>query len=269
MAFTLRIRFSGLCLFAVQPAAGSQPARMHMLMPRAVGTHLHIPVLQFDPVHLVQSATDPTQLVTQFPLRGLALPVDGPDLDTSICPSIVRLQDVTAGPVIPGLFTGNPNMLLASRVTLLGGRMTRVDPGVCWTWVGGVRRQLAHVAEWEITLPGDSVRFQLTDLNGSTIGVPELPVLFAKDFAGTGNLRLNVGVRHLPPEELSFERLPVLCIPTQAEHVAMYYPLFQGTPATLLPTNPRDENPPCPPVETCVVIQNSGETAFNCMLATG
>jgi hypothetical protein len=269
MAFKLRITFSGLCLFVVEPAAGRQQARMHVLMPNAVLSHLHIPVLEFDPVHLVETATDPTKdFLTQFLLRKFALPIDGPDLNTNICPSILPLRDVTEGPVISGLFTGNPNTLLASRVTLLGGKMSRVDPGVCWTWVDGARRQMAHVAEWEVILPGDRVQLRLTDLNGGTFGVPDLPVLFAKDFAGDGNLLLNVSVRHLPPEELPFEQYPVK-IPTQAPHVAMYYPLFEGNPATLLPTDPREEDPRCPPAETCDVIDEAGESAFNCMLGAG
>ena len=49
MAFTLRITFSGLCLFVPEASGGGTTGRMHVLMPGMFGHHhagadRHVPV---------------------------------------------------------------------------------------------------------------------------------------------------------------------------------------------------------------------------------
>lgn len=265
MAFTLRIKFSGLCLFSHQAATGSQPARIHVLMPTAVQQHRHIPVLQFDAAHLTTCGGS-SEVVAQILLREYALTIDGPLLDPGICSTIVDLREITGAPVMPSLYDSNPGGLLASRITLTGGRMASVDPGVTWEWVSGTRRLMAHVAVWEIDLPGDAVRFRLENVGGGTGATPPvLPLLIPNS-----HKLLNVSIRHLPPEELALETPPV-SIPTQADHVAMYYPLFSGTPPVILPKNPQEcqNRGECDPPVTCSEDGDAGESAFNCMLAVG
>jgi len=263
MPFTLRIRFSGLCLFAPQPAAGGTPDRMHVLMPKATGAHLHIPVLEFDAAHMLPGST-PGSAVTQLLLRESALTVEGAGVDLKVCDEIVNVRDATSSPVLPDLYDGNPGGLLASRVTLLGGRMKRVSPGVCWKWVDGKRRRMAHVAEWEMSMPGDALLWVLQQLPGGTTTPPAVPLLIP--MGPSGGKLLNVRIRHLPADELTLER-PDKPIPTKADHFAHYYALF-GKPVTVLPTDPVDD-PTCPPEQDCPHIVNSGESAYNCMLGTG
>jgi hypothetical protein len=264
MAFTLRIRFSGLCLFTVEPASGGNPEHVHVLLPKAVGSlHRHVPVLQFDPVHMLQGGSS-TNVAAQLLLRGFVLNVDGPNLDSRICNGIVDLGQVTHGPVRTELFADDPNNLLAARVTLNGGKMTRLRRGKCWMWVNGERRRLAHVAEWEIAMPGNSVQWVLGKLAGS----PEPPVV--PQLYPTADGILNVLVRHLTPGDLAFEAEEPTP-PVSAEHFTLYYPLFEGNPGTAVPTDPIDPPappaPPCGPVQDCTgEIIDTGETGFNCML---
>ena len=262
MAFQLKIQFSGLCIFAVQPAEGEEPVRMQVLLPRAEGMHLHIPVLEFDAAYMV-AGSKPSKLVTQFPLRGSGSDVGGTTLDPRICAEIVRVSEAVPGKfVLPDLFKKQAQPLLAARVTLYAGQMAQVAPGVCWRWVGGAHRRMAHIAEWVVDVPDASLTWALKDFEGNELG---RSVVLHPMTTSSGQNVLNVRVRHLPAESLAVESVPSNP-PITAEHFGHYYPLFGVATRPLLPREPVEMD--CPPKD-CTHMNFKGESAFNCMLGAG
>lgn len=78
MSYTLRINFSGLCMFVPEPASVTNPDRMHVLMPTPRGHASwpdgHVAALGFDTVHLRQKATGGMAF---RPLSGYAFKLGG------------------------------------------------------------------------------------------------------------------------------------------------------------------------------------------------
>src|ERR1044072_6248037 len=149
MAFTLRITFSGLCLFVPEPVGGGATGRMHVLMPGMLGHHhhgedRHVAVLSYDAGYLVQGgpALGIPALAT---LTGQQItPVAGGEAGLSMCDHIVNLREITGKGVDPDVLDGDTKRKLMSRVTLGAGRITRVAPGVCWEWRPGEFRPTRH-----------------------------------------------------------------------------------------------------------------------------
>jgi hypothetical protein len=238
VAFTLRITFSGLCLFVPEPVGGGSRGRMHVLMPGMFGHHhdpadRHVPVIAYDAGYLVQGG----------PLLGVPalarltgqtfVPVAGDEAELRLCSQIVDLRAVTGRSVDPDLLADDKQEKLVSRVTLGAGRMTRVAPGVCWEWGPGELRPIAHRAEWEIPdVPGDGLTLVSEPLGGG--GRRHMGTLFPVNGA------LNLEVLHEPAQDLPPDPLPAehqrAPMPGESpKHFAAYYSLFGGPVPTRMP----------------------------------
>jgi hypothetical protein len=262
MAFTLRITFSGLCLFVPEPAAqGGSTGRMHVLMPGMHGHHhhgaadRHVPVLAYDTGYLVQGGTT-TGVVALAKLTGHELvPVPGQAAELALCGHIVNLKEITNRPVDPDHLGADTKNKLVSRVTLGAGRITRVSPGVCWEWRPGEFRPIAHRVEWEIPdIEGDRLILAAEPIRGGS-GQRPLGTLFPVDG------RVNLEVYHetaddLPPDPLPLHHTSPPMPGEPPKHFAAYYGLFGGPVPIQLPRywgslddcpvlpNPCDEIPP-------------------------
>jgi len=236
MAFTLRITFSGLCLFVPEPAGSGPNGKMHVLLPGMSGDHdavedRHIPVLAFDAGYLVEGGAL-NGVTAMAKLTGHTLtPVTGEDAVLTLCPQIVNLRDVTELPVDPDLLADDTGNKLVSRVTLGAGQMTRVSPGVCWEWGPGEFRPMAHRAEWEIAgVTGDSIELAAELLGG---GGPSQPLGTLYPVDGLVSLDvLHVTQQDLPPDPLPAEHQPTLEPGENAKHFSAYYGLF-GEPVPI------------------------------------
>ncbi len=238
MAFTLRITFSGLCLFVPEPANGGPTGRMHVLMPGMFGAHCgadrHVAALAYDTGHLAQGGT-PTGITAMARLTGQQLtPVAGEEANLALCNHIVDLREITGRPVDPDHLGADTKKKLMARVTLGAGRITRVAPGVCWEWHPGEFRPIAHKVEWEIPdVEGDALTLASEPIGGG--GAPKaLGTLYPMDG------RVNVVVYHettqdLPPEPLPLEHQPVPPPGYTPPHFSAYYTLFGGPVPNVMP----------------------------------
>ncbi|WP_420128590.1 hypothetical protein [Longimicrobium sp.] len=291
MAFTLRVTFVGLCLFAADEAR----RRMHVLMPRAVGqphgpghhdgdhpegesgaNHAHcvdphIPVLEFDTAHLRAGQQEPDELVARRTLRGTMFTLGGgAEPDLRICPQIVGVRDVAGSGVLPEFLEDVPGNRVASRVTLESGRMSAVAKGECWEWADGQCRRMAHEAEWELPMEGDSLSIELRGVTGGVAEGKPIVTLYPIE-SGSGRRVLNLMVRHLPLVELGPDDsgVPVPQRPahgTEATHFSVYYELFGTEPRVL----PKYCGTDCADLEgDCPLIEGRGGLAYNCMLGGG
>jgi hypothetical protein len=272
MAFTLRITFSGLCLFVPEPAAGGSAGRMHVLMPGMGGHHhhgsedRHVAALAYDTGHLVPGGT-PTGLTAMAPLSGRQLiPVAGEAATLALCGHIPDLREITGRAVDPDHLGPDTSKKLAARVTLGAGQITRVSPGVCWEWRPGELRPIANRVEWEI----ENVEGEQLTLVSELIGGGEqkaLGTLFPM------NGRVNLVVYHEPPQDLPPEPLPVEDQPVPARgftppHFSAFYGLFGGPVPTLLPRfrGLLDEAPTL--ANGCATIPpEMGGLPFTCLVA--
>jgi hypothetical protein len=240
MAFTLRITFSGLCLFVPEPAAAGGTGRMHVLMPGMSGHHhhgaedRHVAAVAYDTGHLVPGGTH-TGITALAPLTGRQLtPVAGEEASLSLCGHIVDLREITGVGVDPDHLGPATSGKLASRVTLGAGRITRVAPGVCWEWRPGELRPIANKVEWEIAdVEGEQLTL-VSELIGGGGEQKALGTLYPM------NGRVNLVIYHEPPQDLPPEPLPVDHQPVPARgftppHFTAFYGLFGGPVPTLLP----------------------------------
>lgn len=270
MTFTLRITFSGLCLFVPEAVGGAATGRMHVLMPGMFGHHhhgtdRHIAALSYDAGSLVQGG--PVLGVPSLAtLSGLALEFgSGDTAELGLCGHIPDLREITGRGVDPDQLGPDTRGKLASRVTLRAGRITGVAPGVCWEWRPGEFRPIAHKVEWEIPrVKGDRLAVMATRLGGG--GAPKsLGTLFP-----TGG-RLNLEVYHDTTENLPPEPVPIAqqAIPAPGEHprhFSAFYDVFGDSVPTLLP---RYRGNDCPPVANpCGTLEEEmGGTPYTCLVA--
>lgn len=237
MAFTLRLTFSGICLFVPEPVGGGSRGRMHVLMPGMFGhhdrAHQHVPVIAYDTGYLV-----PGGLLLGVPalarLTGHTfVPVAGEEAELRLCNQIVNLRAVTGRSVDPDHLADDRQRKLVARVTLGAGRMTRVSPGVCWEWGPGEFRPMAHRAEWEIpNVPGDSLTLVSNPLGGG--GTRHLGTLHPVN----GAIHLDVlhdTLQDLPIEPIPMDSQPAPMLGESPKHFAAYYSLFGGAVPTRLP----------------------------------
>jgi hypothetical protein len=273
MAFTLRITFSGLCLFVPEPTSGPATGRMHVLLP-GMGGHAHhgadrhVPVLSYDAGYLVPGG--PSLGVPALALLegGVMTVVDGDGASLAVCNQVVDLGEVTGRGVDPDHLGPDNRKKLVSRVTLGAGAMTRVAPGACWEWRPGEFRPIAHRAEWEIpNMPGDSVTFTTIPLSGGG-AARDLGTLYARDG------RINVDLYHEPQEELPPSPAPLdhgkMPMPGDpAAHFTAYYGLFGAPVPVVLPRywGPLSEAPQLP--GGCPVLPpEQGMRVFSCIIGT-
>lgn len=237
MAFTLRITFSGLCLFVPEPTNGGGTGKMHVLMPGMFGhcgPDRHVAAVAYDTGHLSSGGTA-TGITAIASIDGReVVPVLGEEAELALCSHIVDLREITQRSVDPDHLGADTQKKLAARVTLGAGRITRVAQGVCWEWRPGEFRPIANKVEWEIEdVEGDSFTLasQLIGGGGET---KELGTLYPI------NGRINLIVYHETPQELPPAPTPVDQLPDPApgftpHHFSAYYTLFGGPVPTVLP----------------------------------
>jgi hypothetical protein len=271
MAFTLRITFSGLCLFVPEATGGGTTGRMHVLMPGMFGHHhagadRHVPVLSYDSGALVQDGAA-LGVPAMARLTGYALSFGGGDTAAlQLCGHIPDLREITNQPVDPDALAGDTRQKLVARVTLGAGGITGVAPGVCWEW-GGEFRPIAHQLRWEIPgVQGDRLTIVGTPLGGGGASRP-LGTLFPTE----GLLSLNVlheTVENLPPDPLPAEHQPGLMPGEQPPHFAAYYAVFGGPVPMEIPRY-WGKLSDCPPIANpCVALPpDMGVTAYTCIMA--
>lgn len=272
MAFTLRITFSGLCLFVPEPVGAGGTGRMHVLMPGMYGHHhnpedRHVPVVVYDAGYLVQGGP-----ILGIPalarLTGLTLPLgQGDAASLALCSQIVDLRQVTGRPVDPDHLGADNKKKLVSRVTMAAGGITRVAPGACWEMRPGEFRPIAHRVEWEIpNLPGDALTLVAQPLRGGG-AARELGTLYPRD--GLLNLQvLHETPQDLPPEPLPLEHQPAPMPGDPPSHFAAFYSLF-GEPVPVVMPRYWGELADCPPMAGgCPEIPpEMGGSAHRCLLA--
>jgi hypothetical protein len=272
MAFTLRITFSGLCLFVPEAPNGCTTGRMHVLMPGMFGHHhagadRHIPALAYDAGALVQGG--PLLGVSALAkLTGYALVFgEGDTADLRLCGHIPDLGEITRQRVDPDQLADDKGKKLVSRVTLGAGRITRVAPGVCWEWRPGEFRPIAHRVEWEIPdVQGDGLTVTALPLGGGGTTRP-----LGRLFPTGGRLSLEVfheTTENLPPDPLPMEHQAVPKPGDHPRHFAAFYGVFGGPVPMLLPRY-RGKLGDCPPVENpCKALPPTmGGSAYACLVA--
>lgn len=239
MAFTLRITFSGLCLFVPEPVANGT-GRMHVLMPGMSGHHhhhahdRHVPVVVYDVGYAMPSGPllGVPALAT---LTGHTLDIgEGSAAGLSLCSQIVDLREITGRPVDADHLDADSKGKLAARVTLGAGAISRVAPGVCWEMRPGEFRPIAHRVEWEIPeFPGDSLTLTSQPIGGG--GEPRtLGTLYPRD--GLLNLEvLHETPQDLPPEPQSADQAPMPMPGDPPKHFAAFYSLFGGPVPIVMP----------------------------------
>jgi hypothetical protein len=238
MAFTLRITFSGLCLFVPEPADGGPTGLMHVLMPAMSGEHCagdrHVAALAYDTGYLVKGSA-PTGITAMARLsRQQFTPVLGETASLGLCSHIVDLREITRRPVDSDHLAADVQKKLTARVTLGAGRITRVAPGVCWEWLPGELRPIANKVEWEIPdVEGDFLTLVSDPIGGGGLQ-QSLGTLFPIDG------RVSLVVYHETPQELPPDPRPVEHEPVPPRgftphHFTAYYDLFGGAVPTVLP----------------------------------
>jgi hypothetical protein len=238
MAFTLRITFSGLCLFVPEATGRKGTGRMHVLMPGMFGhehgMERHVPVVSYDAGYLVPGGPS-LGVPAVASLAGLTLaPVAGQEASTALCGHIVDLKEVTRRPVDPDHLGADSKKKLVSRITLGAGKITRVSPGVCWEWQPGEFRPIAHRVEWEISgVEGDRLELVGQPLGGG--GVPKpLGTLFPRQ----GRIDLKVlhdTPQELPPVPMAMDHGTPPEPGDPPKHFSAYYGVFGGPVPVVLP----------------------------------
>lgn len=269
MSFTLRIRFSGVCLF-VPRRNTSNLMRMHVLMPDLLsGNHgRHVPVLKFDTAHLRPGQPGKDGITASRDIAGKSLTIGNAEASDFICPQIVKLREATGQDVPSNLLQPSPGTAsLGARVTLADGRMTLVARGKCWRWVSGEAQRMTHVAQWVITMGGEDLRLRLDPLgNGLAIQLPPLYPIVEQGQSGF----LDLSVHHLTPEDLAPIPPPPPPPPApgdRAPHFGAYYNLYNPVP---VPHHPLFAGDTCNlPDNPCDEETEMGSSAFNCMLGSG
>ena len=271
MAFTLRITFSGLCLFVPEAGGTGGTGRMHVLLPGMFGHHhnpedRHVAALSYDAGYLVQDG--PLLGVRALArLSGYTLALgDGDTAGLSLCSQIVDLREATGRGVDPDHLDADTQHKLVSRVTLAAGAMTRVASGMCWEWDPGEFRPMACKAEWEIPdLSGDSLTIAAQPLGGGGM-VRELGTLYPVDGRVTLEV-LHETPQDLPPDPLPMEDKPMLKRGEHAPHFSAFYSLFGEAVPMRLPRfwGPLSDCPPtsggCPEIPP-----DMGGTPWACLV---
>ncbi|HYR09452.1 MAG TPA: hypothetical protein VEQ60_16825 [Longimicrobium sp.] len=273
MAFTLRITFSGLCLFVAEGEPGATTGRMHVLLPgmfghHDCGSHRHVAALGYDAGSLVQGG--PVLGVPSLArLKHLALAFgSGDTASLRLCSQIPDLREITNQPVDPDQLADDTSEKLVSRVTLHAGSISRVAQGVCWEWRPGEFRPIANRVEWEIPdMEGDSLIVTATPLRGSGSPKP-LGKLYPTD----GVLSLDVfheTAENMPPDALPADRQPALAVGEHPPHFSAFYDVFGSEVQDPVLPRYHGQLEDCPTLEgACPPLPPSmGLSAYTCLVA--
>jgi hypothetical protein len=273
MAFTIRITFSGLCLFVADGEPGATTGRMHVLLPGMFGHHdcgadRHVAALGYDAGSLVPGG--PVLGVPALArLTDLALSFGtGDTASLRLCSQIPDLREITNRQVDPDHLAGDSSEKLVSRVTLNAGGISRVAQGVCWEWRPGELRPIANRVEWEIPgVEGDRLTVTATHLRGG--GAPRtLGVLYPTD----GVLSLDVyheTAENMPPDPVPAEHQRVLAVGEHPPHFSAFYGVFgDDVQQPVLPRyRGRLEDCPTLPGACPALPPEMGASAYTCLVA--
>ena len=270
MAFTLRITFSGLCLFVADGEPGATTGRMHVLLPGMFGHHhcgpdRHVAALGYDTGSLAQDGPL-TGVMALARLAGHALTFgSGNTASLRLCSQIPDLREITGQGVDPDVLDADEGQKLVSRITLAAGGITRVAQGVCWEWRGQYR-PIANRVEWEIpNVEGDSLVVSATPIDGGG-GSRPLGKLYPRD----GRLSLTVyhdTSENMPPDPLPAEHQPALNRGEPTPHFAAYYGVFAGDVPNELPRfHSAAGDCPAPEGACAILPPDMGGSAYLCVV---
>lgn len=225
--FDLHITFAGLCML-VDDTAGANK-RLHVVMPRTTGAHLHAARLKFNLGHYNGLA--------ELPLHGASISLENRKLDlsglvtrTRLVPNLRQSNVFDLGTFAKvgvdrdlldlGDDTSAPNASFA-RVTLAAGKIKRRKKGARWKMDGSGPVHMATSVQFRIEkVKGTALTLNLEPLNrnGTAETVTLKPI--------TGVIRL--WVYHSPLGEIPLEIPPLRRAArkpadTHARHVAAFY----------------------------------------------
>jgi len=177
---TLELQFNCLCLFVPVP----DQKVVHVLMP-ATNDHAGHAGHAKHVVRVLHKSFPEKENVLGRGMEGWALTLGtrdaktntfaAPDANTDLSPPAGAinsgvLPDLTsltsaANTVAPGLRGDSPGNLVAARITLRSGKVTRIDSEATWE-IKRTEFPLAHRVTWE--MPGDDVMVEWRGLNNTT-----------------------------------------------------------------------------------------------------
>ena len=253
MSFDLSITFTGMCLFAPEPASTGSTGRMHVLMPAmGQGTDRHYPYLVYDVAYAVEGAKQLSRALHvegldefELLLPGFTRP-DGAPIDLSLPEEAYNLDQVFgARRLSREWIRPSPNERLASRVPLVAGCITDYEPGARWRLGFGGPVPMSWKVRWTIRgIEGSELRgVRISRMDGG--GYRELPVL--RPIRETIHLYVfNAVCKDLPPQtsmqdpELGYA----------AHHFSGFYSLYyasENLPVPILESKdpPYTGTPPC------------------------
>jgi hypothetical protein len=205
MPFELRVAVTGLCLFAPEHGASN----LHILMPKTMGSDLHVPALVFDPAYHTDPRYDPRP---PAPRRLWGTIIDGyavelPDTnsvgpDPAIPPGVVDLTRASAGKKVdPAHLSASPGSgsPVASRVTLRRATAVCRARGHLWSVANDPNPvYMDWMVEWSIRgIVGDTLSLNFHALGGS--GAPDRPSIILRAIDGQIKLRVFHMPKTLPP----------------------------------------------------------------------
>jgi hypothetical protein len=291
MSFTLRIRFTGMCLFIRDGSSW-----VHVLLPSTAGTfpvppqamgtghehdeqgqsgsgcgtctedgmtiEPHAVRITLDTAHMHPGRVSKDNVLAHLSLKDRVLEVarDGRALNATLPADLVSL----GGNLREEVFGTDAGDLLSARISFASGECSGVAPGRCWSWRGTVRR-MTHVVEWTIAdVPGDELRLPLKQFSGAFGGSlgPFFPV----------NGAIELTVMHAPYTDMPPDPLPLPELdpanPPVAHHFAAMLRLFQE-PVYDLPVYVGDECGKSGLVREDLDDREKGTASLSCMGGQG
>ena len=230
----LQLVFNCLNMFVSDPDNGA----VHVLMPASDGHgghHRHV-------VRMFHDSFTGEEKKQGRSMEGWALVLGTRPgtADASLVPlsapsgeELVDLTGVTGNTVSPDLVRDRPHPLVAARVSLYGGRITRLAAEARWE-LNGRRYALAYQAVWEmLDVPHE---LNWVPLNPKA----NAPIASLKELPAERDLGYRLDIHHVTPKSLPPGQGGVLSPHEMAHHFAMFYPLV-GIPHPgddLLPSIP-------------------------------
>ncbi|HEX6536627.1 MAG TPA: hypothetical protein VF041_18720 [Gemmatimonadaceae bacterium] len=261
MPFTLQVTITGLCLYTVEPASGSSPAKVHVLMPGSGGmTDDHSAVLMYDPKY--SGETPPPPGPVSVDLRGCAIELPstsaiapGQEIPANPFPAELVDIDAYAGSPLARSFVGNdPGTDIQARVSLGAGEMTFWESGGPWIIAAAEhgRPSRESMLAWRLTwtvegIDEDHLDLTFTGLNGNP-APPPIRLVPVGDM-------IHVFAFHAPAYDLPPNGpLPTPPEPGQAAHHFMHiYAPWPNPKSMMVPVAKPFAHPHAPPESGGVV----------------
>lgn len=234
MPYDLRITFTGLCLYTVEPGSNGGRSKLRVLMPKPMaGMEAHVARVLYDKAYEDPNADKPTWIPRSMDLTGEELeilvsrgkPIPA-QLEYALPDNLADLYAYTGKGVPASLLTAKLGDPVASRVTLDSGYVT--DWNEAGPWMMGMEsRCLVWRFTWTIPGMGDPDSFDLKPKSGSPS-----TTLYPHDG------RIDLLVYHAPAQEIPTSLLmPIVPTPvepgTRAMHFCALYDLLDNVdPAT-------------------------------------